>query len=134
MSRCSRLPLPHGMLLIALLWACTREPTSPAGPVGTATITVTTGLQPTFDWTPGSSVHEVTVTRAGTNVILWAAISSYRSNAISPPVDYGTTPAGAIMTANKIDPLDRGVTYRVTVSRFDDRGMRRSVGTTTFVP
>lgn len=134
MTRRSLVFLPRSAPILVLTWACAGQPTSATSPVASEAITITAGLQPTFDWIPGGTVHEVTVTRAGTDIILWSAISPNRSNTISPPVGYGTTPDGAINTANKIDPLATGVTYRVALSRYDERGVLESVGSGTFVP
>ena len=76
---------------------------------------VGTGTQPTFDWRPPCGVNALTV-RAVENPekVLWGLGSPSTSNAVHPPIRYGTIPSGASGT-EPAPALIPGSTYRLTL-------------------
>jgi hypothetical protein len=76
---------------------------------------VGTGTQPTFDWRPACGVNALTV-RAVENPdeAIWGLGSPSTSNAVRPPIRYGTIPSGASGTETA-PALVTGSTYRLTL-------------------
>jgi hypothetical protein len=73
------------------------------------------GTQPTFDWHPACGVNGLTV-RAVENPggAIWGLGSPSTSNAVRPPLQYGTIPSGASGT-EPAPALVPGSTYRLTL-------------------
>jgi hypothetical protein len=73
------------------------------------------GTQPTFDWRPACSVNALTV-RAVENPdeAIWALGSPSTSNAVRPPIRYGTMPSAA-SGPGPAPALVTGSTYRLTL-------------------
>lgn len=97
---------------------------------GTITITVGSGLNPTYTWS-GGNVYQLSVVRVSApSVIVWGAATP-GANTIASPVTHGTLPAGAVQTSfsNTETRLTAGVAYRVNVTRLDG-----SFGFTEFTP
>lgn len=94
--------------------------TGGGGTGGTITITVGSGLNPTYTWS-GGNVYQLSVVRqSNPGTIVWGAATPGVHN-ISSPVTHGTLPAGAVQTSfsNTETTLSAGVAYRVTVTRLD---------------
>jgi hypothetical protein len=124
--------LIRGGLLLSLVTGCSSDRLAPPQSAPEV-ISVSPGLQPEITWSPGGDVYSVTV-RQGSGPILWVALGQLHANAIRPSVGYGTTPPGAIATANVISPLVSGIQYTVDLGRVNDAGVVRTVGSRTFRP
>jgi hypothetical protein len=120
-------------LLLGLIGGCSTDRLAPLAPVPES-VSVSPGLQPEISWSPGGAVYSITVRQAGAGPLLWTALGQLHSNAIRPAVGYGTTPPGAIATANVVYPLVFGAQYTVELGRIGDDGVVRIVGSTTFRP
>lgn len=122
-------------LSLALLGACSDDSSIPTAPTALPeAVAVTPGLQPDISWSPGGPVASITVSEAGGGPIHWSALGQRHSNAISPAVTYGTTPPGAVATANILLPLTAGRSYTVQLHRLDADGVSQLVGSRTFRP
>jgi len=113
----------------------------PTGPSGSSTfaITVSSGTNPTFSWTTGVApvIDFIVSETSGSQRYMWA-FQDLRGR-ISPPVVYGRLPANAgngfqcfpssSPCANNPAPLQRGVSYTVSVFLQDGRDYRKA-----FVP
>lgn len=127
---------PATSLLVGLslmLAACSKDGLAPPASLP-ETVTVTSGLRPDISWAPGNPVAYITVAEAGPGPIVWSVLGQLQANAIRPSVTYGTTPPGAVSTANILLPLAAGRAYTVELRRVDADGVRRLVGAATFRP
>ena len=99
-------------------------------------ISVTSGIEPTFSWTSGCLVEGLTVSRSGSGAIVWEAVSVNQTNNLASGVRYALTPAGAALTANRLEPLVAGTSYLVALFRTEGgRGSPiHAVGHSAFTP
>lgn len=133
-------------LMLAALLGCrsSTEPDplvgwlSPTGCNGRIDVTVTSGVVPTFSWTPNCGISALTVTNVtpapGTT---WEApvwgFSVPENHPLGPTVRYGAAPAGANLWT-PARPLDAGTTYRVSVMLTVGLDVAVASGSRTFVP
>lgn len=100
--------------------ATDENPTGPDGEGGgDITITVTTGLTPTFSWT-GGGVNDLMVERTANQLVVWEIRGPNGTDPISSPVTHGIVPNGATKYSYEEDediPLVSGVEYKVSVIR-----------------
>ncbi len=101
-------------------------------------VNVATGPVPIYSWSPSCSVSVLMVSPASGGAALWTVSgNSSTENPIASGVRYGRTPAQARTVAGPA-PLERGVTYRIAVSRLVcDQGafcMLEPAGEALFVP
>lgn len=122
-------PLPRLTTTTALatallaVQACSDEPSGPPRPLAPCTaadienltITVGSGLEPTFDWSPRCSVNELRVEYADPELpddpprVAWLTFELF----LSPPIRYGAPPAFGFPELFPPEPLERGRTYTV---------------------
>lgn len=134
LRRCIGSVLGAGTLLV-INPACADQ--GPAvGDCSSLPIAVSPGTFPTFSWDAGCRVEAVMVALPGPGAIMWTAMSVDQSNSIASPVQYGSSPAGAAMTANMVPFLVAGTTYVVSLLRRADGsgGQIEGAGAATFVP
>jgi hypothetical protein len=121
----------------AMALACSSDDTGPgdappdcSGPV---TIAVSSGLTPSFSWTPACRLFFVNVELGGSDQ--WSIISD-GTNAIAPPVQYGVVPAGADQSSPAVTPLQAGQTYDVNLFYWTGPGAQDGtfIGSQDFVP
>lgn len=94
--------------------------TGGGGTGGTITITVGSGLNPSYSW-DGGNVYQLSVVRQSSpGTIIWGAATP-GNNGIASPVAHGALPGGAVQTSfsNTEATLSAGVAYRVNVTRLD---------------
>ena len=122
--------------LLAINPACADHSlTGAAGGCTVLPVAVSHGTSPTFSWDAACQVEAIIVGLPGPGAITWSAISVNQTNSIASAVGYGSTPPGAAMTANMVQPLVAGSTYQVTLIRVDSPGgPPQGVGSATFVP
>lgn len=131
---------PHRTLLLlsgvlALTCAYHRQSRASGVPCTDLAVQVSAGTQPTFRWARECPVERLQVTRAGSEVICWTTFSRDRTNALSPPVRYGIAPPAAARTMHRLELLEPGTTYQVSLYRvFEGGGAPRVVGTRSFTP
>jgi hypothetical protein len=116
------------LALATALWACDGED-DPTGLVdtpctddtGSVSVTISSGLQPAFDWDPDCAVALVLVEEEAsdawgitTDVSTWD--DPAQANLIEPPVQYGVAPA-SVTEFEPPAPLTAGVTYEVILWR-----------------
>lgn len=119
---------------VLLCSACADQATS-VSTCSTVSISVTSGTNPTFNWSADCQIEELLVYLPGPGAVVWATFSSNLTNSISPPVTYGVFPPGAALTANLQQPLVAGTRYQVTLLRTDAAGGQPTpIGVTSFVP
>lgn len=125
-----------GVALLAVNPACADHGlTGVANGCTVLPVAVSHGTSPTFSWDAGCQVEEIIVAFPGPGAVVWSAVSVNQTNSIASPVDYGSTPPGAAMTANAVVPLVAGTTYQVNLIRVDTQGgPPQGVGSATFVP
>jgi len=125
-----------GVALLAVNPACAdHRLTGVASGCTVLPVAVSPGTSPTFSWGAGCQVAEIIVDIPGPGPIMWSAISVNQTNSIASPVGYASTPPGAAMTANMVQPLVAGIRYQVTLIRLDTPGgPPQGVGSATFVP
>jgi hypothetical protein len=83
------------------------------------TMTIGSGTTPTFDWSPACTVAQVTVTEIGAEPpddLMWAVLAD--QNVIKPPVQYGSTPSGAVQI-HAPAVLTKGKSYLVGLAVHD---------------
>jgi hypothetical protein len=125
-----------GVALLAVNPACAdHRLTGVASGCTVLPVAVSHGTSPTFSWDAACQVEEIIVGTPGPGGITWSVFSVNQTNSIASPVDYGSTPPGAAMTANMVLPLVAGNTYIVTLIRVDTPGgPPQGVGSATFAP
>jgi hypothetical protein len=125
-----------GATLLAINPACADQPlTKVTGDCSSLSVAVTPGTAPTFSWGAGCQVEAIVVALPGPGAITWNIFSVNLTNSIASPVDYGSTPPGAAMTANMVQPLVAGTTYTINLIRVDTPGgPPQGAGSATFVP
>ena len=99
----------------ALLAGCGDGGTGPGvtGPcTGNVTVSVSSGITPTFDWTPRCTVLALLVEQEASD--MWFIEGT--GDGIAPGVRYGTVPPNAIADDPAL-PLVRGTTYEVILFR-----------------
>jgi hypothetical protein len=107
----------RGLFVASLLALATCD--SPAAPEcqGDIDVSVTHGLRPIISWSPRCAVSSLTVnTVPRTNSLpesVWG-FSVPESDPIGPAIIYGAVPKNASYASAAV-PLQRGMTYRVTV-------------------
>jgi hypothetical protein len=99
-------------------------------------IQVTTGLTPTFSWTPTCTVAQVRVVREvegdDPEIEVWSVIAG--GNTVAGPVTYGVPPAGTTETTPDA-VLVLGKSYRLVIAvRNPDTGVLLVGGLMQFVP
>lgn len=127
---------PYVAALLCLgVWfsACQDQSSAPCSAVA---VSVSQGIQPSFNWEPACPVQSLVVRLPGPGAVIWATIASSQDNSIAPSVTYGVFPPGAALTANILLPLVAGTTYEVVLYRVDEGagGPPRQIGSATFVP
>jgi hypothetical protein len=130
---------PQRRLLAAILVigaACADQGTAAELCAPSVAVTVSSGLHPAFNWTPGCPIEGLIVALPGPGAVVWSVISHDLTNRIYPVVHYGVEPPGAALTANILMPLVAGTTYQVVLLQADasQGGRLRSLGSATFVP
>jgi hypothetical protein len=109
-------PLFATALTVSL--ACSDSPTEPSAcaTAGSVNVTVTTGANLSFDWSPRCAVALVLVEADASDQ--WSLsvpdldeTSTEASNIITPPVAYGETRVG--LESSEATPLVAGLTYEV---------------------
>jgi hypothetical protein len=123
-------------LSCAMVLACSSDETGPSdAPICSApvTIAVSSGLTPSFSWTPACRLFFVNVELGATDQ--WSIISD-GTNAISPPVLYGVVPAGAHQSSSEVTPLIAGQTYDVNLFYWTGPGAQDGtfIGSLEFTP
>jgi hypothetical protein len=120
-----------------LVLACSSDANSPgdALPVcnGDVTITVSSGITPSFSWSPACRLFFVNVELGAGDQ--WSIISD-SANAIAPPVQYGVVPAGAQQSTDGVTPLEAGQTYDVNLFYWSGPGAQDGtfIGSKDFTP
>jgi hypothetical protein len=89
------------------------SPNAPAACTGNVTVTVTSGLTPTFSWTPACSVVALIVEEGANDQ--WNVIAN-GDPGFGPSVVYGAKPVGSAQVG-AVTPLRAGVNYTVTLFR-----------------
>ena len=105
---------------VVLFTACGGDgPSNPSNDGSAFDITIGAGRNPTYSWQGGTafSVSVVRVSAPGT--IVWGVANPAMT--IASPVTHGTTPAGALVSANTEGTLTTGVAYRVSITRNDQK-------------
>gem|GEM_PF-1424424 len=92
------------------------------------TVTVSSGVNPTYSWNGGSAFSVSVVRTSAQTTIVWNVTDPLNNN-IESPVTHGTVPAGALETFSVEKTLTAGVEYRVSVVLPD-----KSFGFTDFTP
>ena len=109
--------------------ACSDNSPGTTGPLpectGAVTVAVSSGTTPTFTWAPSYRLFFVLVEPAQSGADLWS-VGSDGTNAIRPPVIYGTVPNGA-RELQSVTPLVTGATYDVYVYRWTGPGTQDGV-------
>jgi hypothetical protein len=125
-----------GVALLAATLACANNHLSGVASGCTLLpVSVSSGTAPTFSWDAGCPVEEIIVGLPGPGAVMWSTFSVNQTNSLASPVVYGSTPPGAAMTANMVQPLVAGTTYTVTLIRVDTPGgPPQGAGSATFVP
>ena len=101
--------------LFPLLGLGCSDALGPSACLGGMSFVVGTGTQPTFDWQPACGVNALTVRAVESpDKVLWGLGSPSTSNAVHPPIRYGTIPPGASGSASA-PALLTGSTYRLTL-------------------
>ena len=105
--------ITSGVLILASLHGCSEA--GPTGPCkGNVDITVTSGLTPTFRWTPSCSIGSLTVERLEANggrSPQW--MTSDAHNSIRPGIGYGSR------NDNPATALQTGATYQVRIGTLE---------------
>lgn len=104
-------------LALALLAACDDdgvEPVACEADTSEVTATIETNGSVVFDWSPECSVFLVLVEEEASDV--WGIQTMDQENGITPPVTYGTVPAG-VEELMAPDPLVAGQTYELILWR-----------------
>jgi hypothetical protein len=135
-----RLSSRLGIALAATLIACTDPTQHPVGCQGNVDINVgllengTGAGVPLFGWAPPCGVTSVIVetvpAAGGAGVLVWQVSAPERAQ-IAPSVVYGRTPSGAT-ALHAAQPLQTGVTYRVSVTSTVGGDAAAGSGTITF--
>jgi hypothetical protein len=113
-----------GFLLAAamLLAGCGSDSTGPSNGNNDGSafdITIGSGTRPTYSW-PGGLGFSVSVVRVSApGTIVWGIANTAMT--IQSPVTHGTVPVGSLQSANTENPLTAGVTYRVAITRADQK-------------
>lgn len=110
------------LLALALAIAACGDSAGPSGGGcdGPVTMTISSGSQPTFDWSPACTIAQVVVTDFDEtdpdSVVKWQVLAE--QNVIRPPVAYGVTPSNAVQG---VEPrlLKAGRHYFVGLSVID---------------
>jgi hypothetical protein len=116
---------------------CSKEDSNPSGASqtsGTVQMSISPGSSPTVNWTPAIKLFLVLVEPDSSGADVWAVISD-STNAISPPVTYGVTPAGAREMRSPAT-LTPGVAYKVILFQWTGPGRQdgKQIGRGTFIP
>jgi hypothetical protein len=120
-----------------MVLACSSDETGPGDtpPVcsGQVTIAVSSGLTPSFSWTPACRLFFVNVELGAADQ--WSVISD-GNNAIAPPVQYGVVPPGAEQSSSGVTPLVAGQTYDVNLFYWTGPGAQDGtlIGSLEFTP
>lgn len=77
------------------------------------TFEVSSGLTPTFSWTPVCTVAQLRVVDPADGEEMWSVLAD--NNSVTPGVVYGETPIGALQTKVP-EQLTSGTQYRVVVA------------------
>jgi len=93
--------------------ACEDAGLGPNGSGGDFTISVGSGLNPTYSWSAGPA-FEVSVFRANGVTPAWV-VADPLNEAIQSPVTHGTVPGNATELVDNETTLESGVRYEVTV-------------------
>jgi hypothetical protein len=126
--------------MIVALVGCEDEPTAPralsvcGAPVA---VTVSSGLTPTFEWTPACRVSVLDVRRVATGTTEWLVLADpLDDRAIAPGVRYGTVPSGALggNPAAPAPALEAGTSYVVALTVFALPAGPNEVGRQEFTP
>ncbi|HET7602109.1 MAG TPA: hypothetical protein VFK36_03770 [Gemmatimonadales bacterium] len=106
-----------------------------------SSVSVSSGTTPTFNWSPGCSVAQVTVTDLTETdqdrTLKWSVTSD--QNIIKPPVTYGVVPSNALQT-HAPDPLVGSInqipghTYLLTLAAVQEDGTYFVVVNQNFTP
>ncbi len=92
---------------------------TPCGPTSQLQLTIRSGPNPTFTWTPACAIGWVQVARSDADQVAWQIEARDSVNAFTSPMVFGVVPSGAIELTPAI-PLVSGATYTVTLGRFFD--------------
>jgi hypothetical protein len=90
-------------------------------------------VTPTVSWAGGCRVNEVLIRTDGPLVTaIWLVFTPSISNLLTPPLEFGVVPEGALGTPDNPAPLQPGETYIIDVTIRDSAqgGTRVRVGTT----
>ncbi|HLS47052.1 MAG TPA: hypothetical protein VK012_00920 [Gemmatimonadales bacterium] len=119
-------------LLLAAALACGSDAPDDGRCEETLTFAITSGINPTFGWSPNCSIAQLRVTRDSDDAEIWSFLAS--SNAIRPPVAYGQVPVGANET-NPPETLTFGAGYTLRIAILDsETGLLLVAGSEPFVP
>ena len=97
------------------------------------TITVGTGLTPSFEWSPVCRVTMLQVRDAETDIPVWTLLAG-PFNGLTPPVTYGTAPPGAITSGPDEEALAAGTSYILVLRVADIFAGEYEVGRREFTP
>lgn len=102
---------------------------------GAVSLSVGAGATPAISWSPACRLFLVLVEDPTGTGDQWGVLSD-SSNAIVPPVRYGTMPPGATRELLPAAPLQPGHEYQLTVFRFTgpEHEDGQVIGQTTFAP
>jgi len=118
--------------MLATALACGSDAPDDGRCEGTLTFAITTGINPTFGWSPNCSIAQLRVTRDSDDAEIWSFLAS--SNAIRSPVTYGQVPVGANET-NPPETLTFGAEYTLRIAILDsETGLLLVAGSEPFVP
>lgn len=112
-----RLVFPALLLMLAAIPAC-ESPLGPGSCEELVRITVDQGGGTVFDWEPECSVDSLLVRSLGADGSVTGTVweISFDNDPISPPVSYGTAPAGTKVRTDPV-PLEPGREYRISIFR-----------------
>ena len=109
------------LLLAATLLVSCKDSSGPEAKSGNDfEITVSAGTRPTYTW-PGGAAHSISVMRTSApGTIVWGVAQPVLT-VLTSPFLHGSVPAGALETVDDERTLTAGVSYRVSVTRQDQK-------------
>lgn len=132
---------PHRLLscaaMLGALTGCNDAPTesAPALCEGEVSITVGSGLTPSFGWSPACRVTMLEVRNSETNTSAWTVLAGpFSPGGLAPPVTYATAPPGAIELGPDEESLETGRAYILVLSVVDIAAGEYEVGRREFTP